>query len=85
MLREQLGTHVEQKGSLVAPDRLRFDISHFAKVTPEELAAIEREVNAMITEDIVFEDMRDVPIDEAKAHGCHGPVRREVWRPVCAS
>ncbi|MBK6551206.1 MAG: alanine--tRNA ligase [Flavobacteriales bacterium] len=69
VLRERLGTHVEQKGSLVAPDRLRFDISHFAKVTPEELAAIEGQVNEMIMEDIVFEDLRDVPIDEAKALG----------------
>ncbi len=69
VLRKQLGTHVEQKGSLVAPDRLRFDISHFAKVTPEELATIEQEVNAMIMDDIVFEDLRNVPIEEAKALG----------------
>jgi alanyl-tRNA synthetase len=53
----------------VAPDRLRFDISHFAKVTADELATIEREVNAMIADDIVFEDRRNVPIAEAKAMG----------------
>ena len=68
-LRKHLGTHVEQKGSLVAPDRLRFDISHFAKMTADELATIEREVNAMVTADIVFEDKRNVPIAEAKAMG----------------
>ena len=69
VLRKQLGTHVEQKGSLVAPDRLRFDISHFAKVSPEELANIEREVNALIAEDITFDDKRNVPIEEAKKMG----------------
>ncbi|MBL7952008.1 MAG: alanine--tRNA ligase [Flavobacteriales bacterium] len=68
-LRKHLGAHVEQKGSLVAPDRLRFDISHFAKVTPEELASIEHDVNAMIAEDIAFDDLRNVPIAEAKAMG----------------
>ena len=69
VLRAQLGTHVEQKGSLVAPDRLRFDISHFAKVTPEEIASIESAVNGMIMDDVVFEDLRDVPIEKAKAMG----------------
>jgi len=68
-LRKHLGTHVEQKGSLVAPDRLRFDISHFAKVTPEELVTIEREVNAMVADDIAFEDLRNVPIEQAKSMG----------------
>ena len=69
VLRKQLGTHVEQKGSLVAHDRLRFDISHFSKVGAEEIASIEREVNEMIGQDIGFEDLRNVPIEEAKAMG----------------
>ncbi|MDX9750156.1 MAG: alanine--tRNA ligase [Flavobacteriales bacterium] len=68
-LRKHLGTHVEQKGSLVAPDRLRFDISHFAKVGPGELAAIEQEVRHMIAVDLPFEDLRDVPMDQARDMG----------------
>ena len=68
-LREVLGTHVEQKGSLVTPDYLRFDFSHFQKVTPEELREVERIVNRRIREDIPMQDHRDVPIEEAKQLG----------------
>ncbi len=68
-LREVLGTHVEQKGSLVTPDYLRFDFSHFQKVTPEELREVERMVNRRIREDIPMQDHRDVPIEEAKQLG----------------
>ena len=68
-LREVLGTHVEQKGSLCTPDYLRFDFSHFQKVTPEELREVERIVNRRIREDIPLQDHRDVPMEEAKKLG----------------
>ena len=68
-LREVLGIHVEQKGSLVTPEYLRFDFSHFQKVTPEELRQVERIVNGRIREDIALQDHRDMPIEEAKKLG----------------
>ena len=68
-LREVLGTHVEQKGSLVTPESIRFDFSHFQKVTDEEIAKVERIVNARIRENIPLTDHRNIPIEEAKKLG----------------
>ena len=68
-LKQILGDHVEQKGSFVSPDTLRFDFSHFQKVTDEELRQVERMVNDMIRQDIHIDEHRDVPFDEAKKLG----------------
>ena len=68
-LRQVLGTHVEQKGSLVDDQRLRFDFSHFAKMTPEEIRQVEDIVNRKIRENIKNETLVDIPVDEAKALG----------------
>jgi len=64
-LREVLGTHVEQKGSMVQPDYLRFDFSHFSKLTVEEIKAVEFLVNSRIGEGIRFEEERSISYDEA--------------------
>ncbi len=68
-LREVLGTHVEQKGSYVSPKFLRFDFSHFQKMTEEELRAVEKLANKKVREAIAREEYRNMPIAEAKALG----------------
>ncbi len=70
-LKEVLGNHVNQKGSLVNEKHLRFDFSHFQKVEKEELALIEQKVNAKIREAIALEEARNVPFDEAVKSGAN--------------
>ena len=68
-LKQVLGDHVEQKGSYVSADTLRFDFSHFQKVTDEEIRQVERIVNDMIRQDLPLDEHRDTPIEEAKKLG----------------
>ena len=68
-LKQVLGDHVEQKGSFVSPDVLRFDFSHFEKVSDEQLREVERMVNDMIRQDLPRDEHRDMPMDEAKKLG----------------
>ncbi|MEJ7663506.1 MAG: alanine--tRNA ligase-related protein [Hymenobacter sp.] len=79
-LRQVLGSHVQQKGSLVNEKLLRFDFSHFTKVTEAQLREIERLVNERIRQQIPLDERRNVPIAEAKNPGRDGPVWREVRR-----
>ncbi len=68
-LRQVLGTHVEQKGSFVSPDALRFDFSHFQKVTDEEIRKVEQLANYMVRQNIPLEEFRDMSIQEARDKG----------------
>ena len=68
-LREVLGTHVEQKGSFVSPEYLRFDFSHFSKMDDQQLKVVEEKVNAKIKENIALQEFREIPISEAMEKG----------------
>lgn len=68
-LRDVLGTHVEQKGSFVSPDVLRFDFSHFQKLTPEEIRKVEHLVNSRIRKSMNLEECRELPIEDARKMG----------------
>ena len=68
-LREVVGTHVEQKGSYVSDKSLRFDFSHFEKLTDEQIAAVEKRVNELVRANLPLEEKRDATMDEAHSMG----------------
>ena len=68
-LREVVGTHVEQKGSYVSDKSLRFDFSHFEKLTDEQIAAVEKRVNELVRTNLPLEEKRDATMDEAHSMG----------------
>jgi len=68
-LRKVLGPHIEQKGSHVSPDGLRFDFSHYARLEPEEIKKVERMVNSLIRSNISQETLQDIPLEEARQMG----------------